>query len=56
MLARDLDRFSREGYETKKVQPFDMFPQTDQVETVALLERKEERPAAIERKEEVTTA
>ena len=55
-LARDLDRFSREGYETKKVQPFDMFPQTDQVETVALLERQEERSAAFERKEEGTTS
>ena len=41
-LARDLDLFSRDGYETKKVQSFDMFPQTDQIETVALLERKEE--------------
>lgn len=40
-LARDLDHFTREGYEVKKVQPFDMFPQTEQVETVALLERKE---------------
>jgi 23S rRNA (uracil1939-C5)-methyltransferase len=40
-LARDLDHFTREGYDVKKVQPFDMFPQTEQVETVALLERKE---------------
>jgi len=38
-LARDLDCFTQEGYVVKKVQPFDMFPQTDQVETVALLER-----------------
>jgi 23S rRNA (uracil1939-C5)-methyltransferase len=39
-LARDLDRFSVEGYLVQRVQPFDMFPQTDKVETVALLERQ----------------
>ena len=38
-LARDLDRFSQAGYTVQQVQPFDMFPQTDKVETVALLER-----------------
>jgi len=41
-LARDLDRLSRIGYTVVRVQPFDMFPQTDQVETVALLESKPE--------------
>jgi 23S rRNA (uracil1939-C5)-methyltransferase len=41
-LARDLERLSLEGYVARKVQPFDMFPQTDQVETVALLERDRE--------------
>jgi 23S rRNA (uracil1939-C5)-methyltransferase len=40
-LARDLDRFCQAGYTVLRVQPFDMFPQTDQVETVALLERKQ---------------
>jgi 23S rRNA (uracil1939-C5)-methyltransferase len=40
-LARDLDRLSGEGYVPRQVQSFDMFPQTDQVETVALLERPE---------------
>lgn len=40
-LARDLDRFSEAGYVTLRVQPFDMFPQTAQVETVALLERRQ---------------
>ncbi len=55
-LARDLDRFSREGYVVKKVQPFDMFPQTDQVETVALLERKEEQPVEFKRKEEAVAS
>lgn len=38
-LARDLDRFSVEGYHVQRVQPFDMFPQTSKVETVALLEQ-----------------
>lgn len=39
-LARDLDRFAQAGYVTQRVQSFDMFPQTDQVETLALLERR----------------
>ena len=41
-LARDLDRLCHAGYAALRVQPFDMFPQTDQVETVALLENKHE--------------
>jgi 23S rRNA (uracil1939-C5)-methyltransferase len=41
-LARDLDRLTQAGYTVLRVQPFDMFPQTDQVETVALLERQRE--------------
>lgn len=36
-LARDLDRFVQAGYQVQRVQSFDMFPQTNQVETVALL-------------------
>jgi 23S rRNA (uracil1939-C5)-methyltransferase len=36
-LARDLDRFVQVGYHIQQIQSFDMFPQTDQVETVALL-------------------
>ena len=36
-MARDLDHLVQEGYTVQRVQPFDMFPQTDQVETVALL-------------------
>ena len=39
-LARDLSYLKSKGYETKKVQPVDMFPNTSHVETVALL-RKE---------------
>ena len=36
-LARDLDRFVQAGYQIQRIQSFDMFPQTEQVETVALL-------------------
>jgi 23S rRNA (uracil1939-C5)-methyltransferase len=38
-LARDLDRLLGQGYRVIRLQPFDMFPQTEQVETVALLQR-----------------
>jgi 23S rRNA (uracil1939-C5)-methyltransferase len=39
-LARDLDKFIGQGWRAAALQPFDMFPQTDQVETVALLVRE----------------
>ena len=39
-LARDLALFEQGGYETKEIQPVDMFPQTSHVETVVLIERK----------------
>jgi len=38
-LARDLDWFSAHGYEVAAVQPYDLLPQTEHVETVALLRR-----------------
>ncbi len=38
-LARDLNIFGTLGYETKQVQPVDMFPHTVHVETVVLLSR-----------------
>ena len=38
-LARDLDKLTQDGYRVSKVQPFDMFPQTEEVETVVKLER-----------------
>ena len=47
-LARDLDRFSQTGYTVQRVQPFDMFPQTDKVETVALIERTTNIPVPLE--------
>lgn len=36
-LARDLAYMKTRGYETQKVQPVDMFPQTHHVECVVLL-------------------
>lgn len=39
-LARDLKAFAAGGYEPHTVQPFDMFPQTDHVETVVHLIRR----------------
>jgi len=38
-LARDLHRFTSGGYSVTRVEVFDMFPQTREVETVALLTR-----------------
>jgi 23S rRNA (uracil1939-C5)-methyltransferase len=38
-LARDLDHLARLGYRAAAVQPFDMIPLTEEVETVAVLER-----------------
>ncbi|EJP6472132.1 23S rRNA (uracil(1939)-C(5))-methyltransferase RlmD [Clostridium botulinum] len=42
-LARDLGILTGLGYETKQVQPVDMFPQTAHVETVVLLSLKQSR-------------
>jgi 23S rRNA (uracil1939-C5)-methyltransferase len=38
-LARDLDRLVNRGYRVVRLQPLDMFPQTEQVENVVLLEK-----------------
>jgi tRNA/tmRNA/rRNA uracil-C5-methylase (TrmA/RlmC/RlmD family) len=38
-LIRDLGRFIDGGYRIGSVELFDMFPQTEQVETLAILER-----------------
>lgn len=38
-LARDLKLFTAHGYTIKKIQGFDMFPQTTHVETLVLLNR-----------------
>ena len=39
-LARDLQVFEANGYKTVKVKCVDMFPRTQHVETVALLQRE----------------
>lgn len=39
-MARDIKDIISSGYEIKKAQPIDMFPQTDHVECVVLLEQK----------------
>ena len=39
-LARDLGILRKFGYKVDKIQPFDMFPHTDHVETVVLLSRE----------------
>jgi 23S rRNA (uracil1939-C5)-methyltransferase len=39
-LARDLDRLVAADYRIENIQPFDMFPQTEEVETVALLTKE----------------
>src|SRR5262245_5017425 len=38
-LARDLDKLVTHGYRIVRLQPLDMFPQTEQVENVVLLEK-----------------
>ena len=38
-LARDLDRLVAANYRVIQIQPFDMFPQTEEVETVVLLSK-----------------
>lgn len=40
-LKRDLEYLTRNGYEVKRIRPFDMFPHTDHVETVVLMSRKD---------------
>lgn len=40
-LARDLMYLCKNGYKVKKIQPVDMFPHTEHIETVALIVKKE---------------
>lgn len=40
-LARDLKWFTHHGYRVEKIQPVDMFPMTEHVETVCLLGKRE---------------
>ena len=39
-LARDLKFLTNKGYIAQKIQPVDMFPYTEHVETVVLLTRQ----------------
>ena len=39
-LARDLYHFRNGGYKVKKIQPVDMFPYTDHVETIVCLDKQ----------------
>jgi 23S rRNA (uracil1939-C5)-methyltransferase len=38
-LARDLAFLTKEGYRVKKIQPVDMFPFTNHIETIVLLQK-----------------
>lgn len=40
-LARDLDRLVAANYRVEQIQPFDMFPQTEEVETLVLLQKND---------------
>ena len=52
--ARDLAVLARKGYKVRRIQPVDMFPHTDHVETVVLLSR-ETNPLTVEVRMEVET-
>lgn len=47
-LARDIDRLADRGFRLESLQPFDFMPQTDQVETLAVLTRDDE-PKTLDR-------
>jgi hypothetical protein len=55
-LARDLIDFQHRGFRLKKVTSFDMMPQTDQVETLCLLERDSSMPVFAEKDQNVKNA
>jgi len=38
-LARDLEILTKKGYKVKKIQPVDMFPFTEHIETIVLLQK-----------------
>ncbi len=39
-LARDLGKITKVGYRVKRMVPFDMFPGTEDIETIALLQKR----------------
>lgn len=50
-LARDLGFLTRKGYKAEKIQPVDMFPFTEHVETVVLLTKRDKKKPAESEKE-----
>ena len=46
-LARDLDHFARLGFGTAAISPLDMIPQTDEVESVAILGSRAPAPLVV---------
>jgi 23S rRNA (uracil1939-C5)-methyltransferase len=46
-LARDLDHFSRLGYNASEIAPFDMIPLTEEIETVCVLRRSPPAPPRV---------
>jgi 23S rRNA (uracil1939-C5)-methyltransferase len=47
--ARDVEHFTRHGYEIASLRPIDLFPHTPHVECVIRLERVEQRPSVAQR-------
>ena len=39
-MVRDLEQFKEAGYDFKRIDPVDMFPQTPHVEAVSVLKKK----------------
>ena len=39
-MARDIKILEENGYKLKKVRPFDLFPRTNNIETVCLMAKK----------------
>ena len=50
-LERDLKQLTHDGYRVTDIQPVDMFPHTTGIETVCVLQRKNEQNTGMNRKE-----
>lgn len=44
--ARDVRQLVKSGYEVRAIRPVDMFPHTDHVESIVMLEREDRRGGA----------
>lgn len=51
-LMRDLKRFKKSGYETRKIELYDLFPYSEHVEGICVLEKKYYNQAASRKKAE----